>query len=83
MIGVCRPTGDECQCICISLHVRNMMNNGISINIEVGFIAIKGLVLRFILNRAFKIPPVNQFGYMNIAGMIAQVFVKAREKILV
>ena len=83
MIGVCRPTGDECQCICISLHVRNMMNNGISINIEVGFIAIKGLVLRFILNRAFKIPPVNQFGDMNIAGMITQVFVKAREKILV
>ena len=60
-----------------------MMNNGISINIEVGFIAIKGLVLCFILDRTFKIPPVDQFGYMNIAGMIAQVFIKTGEKILI
>ena len=83
MIGVCRPTSDERQGVCISLHVRNMVNGGISINIEVGFIAIKCLVLRFILSRALKIPPVNQFGYMNITGMITQRFIKAREKILV
>ena len=83
MICICAPAGNECQGIRIPLHVRNMMNSRIPINIEVGFIAIKGLVLCFILDRTFKIPPVDKFGYMNIAGMIAQVFIKTGEKILI